>query len=155
MAHNRSPDTEVASAALAPAAAGAAEEVAVEPVFVYGTLKRGHSNHHWLVRARFEGQGQLQGVQLFDLGPFPMAVAAAALPEPAAAAVLHGELYRVSPAGLAQLDRLEGCPRLYRRHWLPLRDGRCAWVYLGRPRQVRHAPLLADGRWRGPARVGP
>jgi hypothetical protein len=30
---------------------------------------------------------------------------------------------------------------------LRLADGRRAWVYLGQPRQVRHAPVLAAGRW--------
>jgi gamma-glutamylcyclotransferase (GGCT)/AIG2-like uncharacterized protein YtfP len=70
-----------------------------------------------------------------------------------ALAPIHGELYRVSANGLAQLDLLEGCPRLYGRHWLQLLDGSHAWVYLGRPRQVRHARLLADGRWRGRGRT--
>ena len=30
---------------------------------------------------------------------------------------------------------------------LSLNDGRQAWVYLGRPRQVRHAPLVVGGSW--------
>jgi hypothetical protein len=30
---------------------------------------------------------------------------------------------------------------------LSLNDGRRAWVYLGRPRQVRHAPLVVGGSW--------
>ncbi|WP_411876516.1 gamma-glutamylcyclotransferase [Vulcanococcus limneticus] len=142
-----------------------ADPLAGEPVFVYGTLKRGHRNHHWLAGASFLGERQLGGAQLFDLGPFPMAVAgagASATPAASAAAAgeatageagntttwIHGELYRVSAEGLDQLDLLEGCPRLYGRHWLQLLDGSHAWVYLGRPRQVRHARLLADGLWR-------
>ncbi len=152
MAHNQHLDAEDASRAGEP---GGADPLAGEPVFVYGTLQRGHSNHHWLAGAGFVGERQLGGARLFDLGPFPMAVAADADDLAAAAdspiAPIHGELYRVSAGGLAQLDRLEGCPRLYGRHWLQLLDGSHAWVYLGRPRQVRHARLLADGRWRGRA----
>lgn len=189
MAHNQHLDAEDASAPVVPTprkpanhdpeamAQAGGPGAAGEPVFVYGTLQRGHSNHHWLAGASFVGQRQLGGAQLFDLGPFPMAVAVAgdleassggtatdaaassttATNAPATAdgalAPIHGELYRVSANGLAQLDLLEGCPRLYGRHWLQLLDGSHAWVYLGRPRQVRHARLLADGRWRGRGRT--
>ena len=179
MAHNQHLDAEDASAPTAgnpthretdpqPGAdAGAGVGVQADgpgatggPVFVYGTLKRGHSNHHWLEGASFVGERQLGGAQLFDLGPFPMAVAVVGHVAPATghgatspAAPIHGELYSVSAEGLARLDRLEGCPRLYGRHWLQLLDGSHAWVYLGRPRQVRHARLLADGRWHGRGRM--
>jgi gamma-glutamylcyclotransferase (GGCT)/AIG2-like uncharacterized protein YtfP len=112
-------------------------------VFVYGTLKRGHGNHHWLAGASFEGEARLPGVVLHDLGPFPMAVAGEG--------TVTGEVYCVDAAGLARLDRLEGYPRLYDRRPLALADGRSAWVYLGRPHQVRHVGAVADGCWRGPA----
>lgn len=119
-------------------------------VFVYGSLKRGQPNHHWLAGATRVGEGQLEGVQLFDLGPFPMAVRHAGEPSSPGCPVLQGELYRIPQASLSQLDRLEGTPRLFERHWLRLRDGQDAWVYLGRPTQVRHAPRIADGHWCGP-----
>jgi gamma-glutamylcyclotransferase (GGCT)/AIG2-like uncharacterized protein YtfP len=114
-----------------------------ELVFVYGTLKRGHGNHHWLAEAPFLGEAFLPDVVLHDLGPFPMAVPGEG--------VVRGEVYGVDAAGLARLDRLEGYPRLYDRRPLPLADGRRAWVYLGRPHQVRHVSAIADGCWRGPS----
>ncbi|MBW4529309.1 MAG: gamma-glutamylcyclotransferase [Aphanothece saxicola GSE-SYN-MK-01-06B] len=114
-----------------------------ELVFVYGTLKRGHGNHHWLGEAPFQGEAVLPDVVLHDLGPFPMAVPGEGL--------VQGEVYAVDATGLARLDRLEGYPRLYDRRPLPLADGRRAWVYLGRPHQVRHVSAIADGCWRGPA----
>jgi gamma-glutamylcyclotransferase (GGCT)/AIG2-like uncharacterized protein YtfP len=120
----------------------AAENVEVL-VFVYGTLKRGHGNHHWLAEAPFLWEAELPNVVLHDLGPFPMAVPGEGL--------VRGEVYAVDAAGLARLDRLEGYPRLYHRQPLPLADGRTAWVYLGRPHQVRHVSAIADGRWEGPA----
>lgn len=127
------------------------EPTAAEPttVFVYGSLKRGQPNHHWLAGAVGLGDARLERVQLFDLGPFPMAVAH---PDatPGCCAPLQGELYQVDGATLAQLDRLEGVPRLYQRHWLGLSDGRSAWVYLGRPVQVRHGVPIASGHWSGP-----
>lgn len=115
------------------------------PVLVYGTLKRGFTNHHWLSGARFLGAGVMLGFALHDLGPFPMAV-----PSPGETP-LHGELYAVDGAQLVRLDRLEGTPRLYERWRHPLVGGGEAWVYVGRPRQVRHAPRLVDGRWPGAA----
>jgi gamma-glutamylcyclotransferase (GGCT)/AIG2-like uncharacterized protein YtfP len=108
-------------------------------VFVYGTLKRDEVNHHWLEGASWQGEAKLLGVLLYDLGPFPMAVIGDG--------TAIGEVYAVDEPGLARLDELEGYPRLYDRQVLSLNDGRQAWVYLGRPRQVRHAPLLAGGIW--------
>jgi len=110
-------------------------------VFVYGTLKRGHGNHHWLLGAPFQGAAMLAGVVLHDLGPFPMAVPGDGL--------VRGEVYEVDGAGLARLDQLEGYPRLYERRQMTLADGRMVWVYLGRPHQVRNVPLIANGLWRG------
>lgn len=110
-----------------------------ERVFVYGTLRRGQANHGWLAGARWLGEASLRGAVLHDLGPFPMAVPGDG--------VVRGELYGLDATTLARLDRLEGHPRLYERRWLALEDGREAWVYLGRPRQVRFVPALPDGRW--------
>ncbi|MFQ6538840.1 MULTISPECIES: gamma-glutamylcyclotransferase family protein [Aphanothece] len=117
-------------------------------VFVYGTLKRGMRAHHRLGGAAFQGEASLSGAWLHDLGPFPMAVPA---PPEEPEAQVHGELFRVEPATLAQLDRFEGVPRLYQRHWLELSNHQRAWVYLGQAHQVRFSPRLADGRWRGAA----
>ena len=108
-------------------------------VFVYGTLKRGEKNHHWLDGASWQGEAELSGVLLHDLGPFPMAVIGEG--------TAIGEVYAVEERGLARLDELEGYPRLYDRQMLTLNDGQQAWVYLGRPRQVGHAPLVVGGSW--------
>lgn len=118
------------------------------PLFVYGTLMRGQANHHFLAGSRFGGAWRMPGLMLHDLGPFPMAVATT----DTAADSVQGELWWVDAACLARVDRLEGHPRLYERRQLPLEGGQRAWVYLGRPRQVRHSPLLPDGRW--PRRLG-
>ncbi len=116
-------------------------------MFIYGSLKRGQPAHHWLGGSPCCGEARLPGLALYDLGPFPMAVASN---DPQAC--LQGELYRVSPAQLARLDRFEGVPRLYERQLRPLGDGRTAWVYVGRPRQVRHVSRIAAGVWQGRGR---
>ena len=108
-------------------------------LFVYGTLKRGLTNHGMLQAAPFLEEVWLDGLNLHDLGPFPMAVIGTGR--------LQGELYRIAPTLLPALDRFEGAPRLYRRQPWPLWDGRWVWIYLGQPRQVRHSPRLPHGIW--------
>lgn len=116
-------------------------------VLVYGSLKSGQSNHHWLAGTEYLGEAQLPGLALYDLGPFPMAVASRS---GRSVARLYGELYAVSASQLALLDELEGVPRLYRREQRQLASGEPVWVYVGQERQVRHATLLEQGRWEGP-----
>lgn len=75
-------------------------------LFVYGTLKRGGSNHGWL-----EGQIVLgpastaPGFTLYSLGKYPGLVADAADRDG-----VVGELWSVDAACLARLDAFEGVP---------------------------------------------
>jgi gamma-glutamylcyclotransferase (GGCT)/AIG2-like uncharacterized protein YtfP len=120
-------------------------------VFVYGSLRRGEANHPQMAGCRWVGEAELSGLDLYDLGPFPMAV-----PADDAGSRLQGELYAVDAEQLARLDRFEGVPRLYERQRHRLSDGRAVWVYVGRLRQVRHVQRLPSGRWRGtPSRPEP
>ncbi len=115
-------------------------------LFVYGSLKRGMANHAQLQQAAWVGCTRLEGLALYDLGPFPMAIACG---EPGSA--IEGELYQVTAAVLKQLDRFEGAPRLYQRELHRLNSGETVWVYVGRARQVRHVKRLSSGNWQGPA----
>ena len=110
-------------------------------LFVYGTLMRGMANHRQLAGLACQGTAELAGFALYDLGPFPMAIASG---DPQQR--LHGELYAVPPAQLQALDRFEGAPRLYQRQRHRLADGRSVWLYVGQPRQVRHVQRIADGQ---------
>ena len=111
-------------------------------VAVYGSLKRGQANHHWLQGATFLGRCRLPGLVLHNLGPYPMAV-----PSPQRHRLIHAELYRLPPGGLAHLDLLEDYPREYDRRLRRLSDGRRAWVYVGRPEQVRGCATVPFGDW--------
>ena len=115
-------------------------------LFVYGSLKRGMANHPQLQQAVWVGCARLEGLALYDLGPFPMAIACS---EPGSA--IEGELYQVNAALLEQLDRFEGAPRLYQRELHRLSSGEAVWVYVGRAQQVRHVKRLSSGCWQGPA----
>lgn len=81
-------------------------------VFVYGTLKRGGSNHLFLAGQHFVGEARtIPGFTLYSLGDYPGMVRA-----PGDTAGVTGELWSVDDACLAELDRLEGLDEgLYER----------------------------------------
>ena len=81
-------------------------------LFVYGTLKRGGSNHHHLAAHTFLGPARTApGFTLFNLGDYPGLIAATN-----DSLGVTGELWSVDPVGLARLDVLEGLAEgIYRR----------------------------------------
>jgi gamma-glutamylaminecyclotransferase len=86
-------------------------------VFVYGTLKRGCCNHHFLADQQFLGAARTApGFRLFDLGGHPGMVE-----RPADTEGVVGEVWAVDAAALKRLDGLEGLAEgLYRREVVPL-----------------------------------
>jgi len=81
-------------------------------VFVYGTLKRGGSNHLFLRGQKFLGDARTApGFTLYSLGHYPGMVRA-----PGDTVGVTGELWSVDEECLAELDRLEGLDEgLYER----------------------------------------
>lgn len=119
-------------------------------VAVYGTLKRGLRNHHWLAGADFLGTDRLTGTTLYDLGPYPGA-------KPEASRGIDVEVFRVDARLLAGLDRLEDhrvrAPKrgdfervIHATAYGP------AWLYLYN-HDVRGCPAIREGGW-SPARGG-
>lgn len=108
-------------------------------VFVYGTLQRGGSNHHFLRHSRFVSAWTTPArFRLYDLGAYPGVVM------PGATAI-QGELFDVVPRTLVQLDRLEEVPRVYRRYSLPTPYGHAIMYVL--QRFPRGASECHGGRW--------
>ena len=81
-------------------------------LFVYGTLKRGCSNHHLLATQSFVGIARTQpGFRLYDLGGYPGIASRSDDREG-----VVGEVWSVDAEALAELDRFEGVHEgLYRR----------------------------------------
>ncbi|KAH8346312.1 hypothetical protein KR084_001777, partial [Drosophila pseudotakahashii] len=87
-------------------------------VFVYGTLKRGEPNHHWLTKkengeAKFLGRGT-------TAVKFPLVVGTRynipfLLARPGEGNHIEGEVYEVNQAMFAKLDELEDYPAYYDR----------------------------------------
>lgn len=109
-------------------------------VFVYGTLLRGESNHHWLRRAEFLGRWCTPPrYRLHDLGPYPVLCGGGTQR-------IHGELYRVDAWTMAGLDRLEGYPDHYDRKLIPTPRGP-AWIYF-RSEPPPGARPIPGGSWK-------
>ncbi|WP_211243377.1 gamma-glutamylcyclotransferase family protein [Chitiniphilus eburneus] len=111
-------------------------------VFVYGTLKRGGWNHHWLNGAPCLGVASTVAHYSLYAHSYPFLVKAPRYP-------VRGELYAVDAGTLHDLDRLEGHPDDYLREQIDVRgvDGETvrAWAYFHpRPDGV----LLAEGEFR-------
>ncbi|WP_110658170.1 gamma-glutamylcyclotransferase family protein [Salinicola halimionae] len=113
-------------------------------VAVYGTLKRGLRNHHWLDGAEFVGSDILTTVTLYDIGPYPGAKA-----EPSRG--VEVEVFRVGVSCLKGLDRLEDYrvrrPKSgdYDRTVHDTAFGP-AWLYLYN-RDVTGCPVIRQGGW--------
>lgn len=93
-------------------------------MFVYGSLRRGHSNHGEMAGAVLErADARLFGFRrvLYESG-YP-----AIHRHPTT--FVRGESYLVDDAHLARLDDFEGCPEWYERMTVRLATGEEAFVY--------------------------
>ena len=91
-------------------------------LFVYGTLRRGYSNHTLLASAHFVGEAATIEEYGFYLGPDEYAPGEPEIPFLSAkpkvgdsAVYVRGEVWEVDSSTLAQLDELEGHPDWYQR----------------------------------------
>ena len=108
-------------------------------LFVYGSLKRGLSNHHELGSARFVTETSTAPYfELRVLSGYPLLV-------PGTQAV-RGELFELPTAQLAALDAFEGLA--YCRREIQLADGSRAVAYLARD-SAAGAPYTAS-EWPAP-----
>ncbi len=87
--------------------------MSANPVFVYGTLRKGASNHFRMGDSEFLGTGRIAG-KMYRIDWYPALVCGGD-------SSVKGELYLVSDKDLAALDTFEGItpdaedPREYRR----------------------------------------
>jgi gamma-glutamylcyclotransferase (GGCT)/AIG2-like uncharacterized protein YtfP len=123
-------------------------------VFVYGSLMKGYRNHRLLEagNARYLGRAATSPrYTLVDLMVFP------GLLEVGRTRV-RGEVYEVDVPTLANLDRLEGHPRFYRRQHVSLaqssrqlrREHHRAkvWAYFLSVEEYGQRPEIPSGDWR-------
>lgn len=126
-------------------------------VFVYGTLRKGGSNHRLMESADFCNTTRIPGYEMWSLGPFPAVVPVSGIP--ADPPYIVAELYRVDAALLARLDLLEDYygpdhPRnLYERKWIIAPDGSAGYLYVFVADRLLQKPfrhrkrLIRSGDW--------
>lgn len=120
------------------------------PVFVYGSLKRGFSNHDLLSGSKFCGSFNTVDdcFRMNSFGSFP---AVNTVPDDDEDGYsIYGELYMVDPGTLRQLDQLEGNGSFYTRSLVRVNHPSIqeAWIYL-MPRTISGSffSLLTTDRW--------
>lgn len=123
---------------------------AVEPadrvclVAVYGTLRRGNVNAHWLANAMFLGTYVSRAIVLYDLGEYPGA-------KSTVSDGIEVEVYQIDSQILHALDQLEEFDpanperSLYVRGELQTAFG-VAWIYLYQGTVAGRRPIR-EGRW--------
>ena len=113
-------------------------------LFVYGTLKKGLCNHHYLENAKFLGKA-------ITKNPFPMIAPMVWYPylldKEGAGYRVEGELYEIDEKTLAKIDELEEYPSYYTRCWIKVEDEngqthRALAYFLAEPIQWRAEMLL-------------
>ena len=139
------------------------------PIFVYGTLKKGHGNSHaWGCEAKEIHEGKLQKALMFNVGFFPAVVRSETL---GATSMVKGEIWYLNQEDYNQaiknLDRLEGYHEgspdssMYLRKKVRVWDGQLkkfidCWTYIwnrsidGMPRVVTNRGRFAAidiGEW--------
>ncbi len=109
-------------------------------IFVYGSLKKGFSNHSilrmysdtkFLGKAVTDDKFKMVG---YSSGTFPYIVRES-IPIPVNATQIQGELYEISEECLGILDTLEGHPEFYTRCEIYV-DGIATYIYLAEAEEV-------------------
>lgn len=90
-------------------------------VFVYGTLKKGYSNHSLLEGSEYLGKAKVYG-GLYLLGCIPFV----SLKEKG---IVCGEVYKINNHTLSLLDALEGFPGFYHRSLIKTTRKNTVWIY--------------------------
>ena len=108
-------------------------------VFVYGTLKRGQRNFHYLQATEFVGSYTTEAIfTMYAFGDYP------AVCEQGHHAI-QGEIYHVSDAQFRSLDELEWYPDFYQRIIIPTHYGD-AWMYIVKAELCQGKELI-PGNW--------
>lgn len=113
-------------------------------VFVYGTLRQGQSNHHYVQDCELLGRFDTpKEFALFDLGAYPALTCGSKS--------VVGEVYVINDEVLASLDRLEDVPVKYRREQIETTFG-LAWVYLYQLELTANKEILSGDwcKWNNP-----
>ena len=108
-------------------------------VFVYGTLKRGQRNFHYLRESLFVGEFTTEDIySMYQFDNYP----AVCVNGPHA---IQGEVFQIDDEQFRALDELELYPDYYQRIVIDTHYGQ-AWMYIVRAELCQDRPRLS-GIW--------
>lgn len=118
-------------------------------LFVYGSLKKGFSNHHLLEKARFVKTCTTKDkFTMINLGEYP-----ALIEKPSCK--IEGELYEIDDLDLKtqkDIDDLEEYPALYDKKIIQLDSDELAFMYYIKDniinKIVKNFTVMGDGNWK-------
>lgn len=121
------------------------EEMSKEPLFVYGSLKRGYPNSWILGPIQHEEAETKAGYEIYNVGGFPGMIRAH---HPfSSSSTVKGEVVEVEWELLMRLDRFEGHPTFYRREKIKLKSGKKVWAYMWRGDKESLGVKMEGGKW--------
>jgi gamma-glutamylcyclotransferase (GGCT)/AIG2-like uncharacterized protein YtfP len=94
-------------------------------LFVYGTLKRGFRNHHYLGKAKYYGMGLLPFARMLSVGSYPAVIFDYRAERPEGWPV--GEIFEINEEILSAIDHLEGYYKKAPHDSLYVRQSRDIW----------------------------
>ena len=110
-------------------------------LFVYGTLKKGYSNHDLLQNSHFYGEVKMwMPFKMFDLGLFPALQCSRSN-----LCWIEGEVYEVPDQVMKRLDELEGYPDFYEKTTLNTKFGDTTLYYLNV--KEKGMTVIPNGKW--------
>ncbi len=113
-------------------------------IFVYGTLKKGDSNHQLLNGSRYICTTRtIEKYTMIDLGRFPGVLKDKKTSQSSSS--IYGEVYEISPRTLEILDEYEG--EWYFREEVELENGTKALMYFLKNVPAINYELLPNGSW--------
>ncbi len=114
-------------------------------IFVYGTLKKGDSNHQLLDGSEYICTTRTIGkYTMLDLGLFP-GVLKDERSSRSSASFIHGEVYDITPHTLEALDNYEG--EWYFREEIELEFGIEALIYFLKKIPAIDYDIIPNGNW--------
>lgn len=119
-------------------------------IFVYGTLKKGHHNHHVMGQSELLGEVQITGFKMYSLGGYPALTRGED--------TITGEVYEVTDENtLKNIYRLEGYSgvRDSSSNWYDTTDVSTKWgkaelFYMKNENTYSNRPVVKSGIWGQP-----
>ena len=110
-------------------------------LFVYGTLKKGHSNHRLIENASYIGEDKTrENYCMINLGHFPATL------EREKMSSIKGEMYLANGDLLQTLDKFEG--KWFYRKKVLFESGKSAYTYFISPETIKKKyPVIKNGNW--------